>query len=91
MAGPEGAGSSMISRGCGDDSTFPLIRAEAGELVQATANLERPCYLVVLELQEDLASTELLEVYRSLRRSIAQLPADYRVGFEDVIFSGHVF
>jgi len=52
----------MISRGCGDDSTFPLTRAEAGELAQATANLERPCYLVVLELEEYLAPAELLEV-----------------------------
>lgn len=91
MVGSEGAGSAMVSRGCGDDSTFPLILAEGRELVQRTANLERPCYLIILELEEYFAFTELLKVCRSLRRSVAQLPADERVGFEDVIFCDHIF
>ena len=60
--GAESAGRPMVARRGRDDAALALSGIQGVELVEPAADLERARDLVILQLEEDLALTEPLEV-----------------------------
>ncbi len=83
---PSGEGDRLpvvSGRGC-DDSALPLAVRELGDEIDAAPDLEGADRLVVLVLQEDVGSEQLVETCVAIERSRSKVRCDATARHEDV-------